>query len=132
MNSNSYETTALGATSESLVQLFLTERGWLVENLSQDKQYQQKDIDFLATKDGETRTVEVKQDNRCGQTGNFLLETITNCRTGGKGWFAKTQADYIIFHNTIGGELLTTATNYLRAYLAMPGNQSRLACICNN
>jgi hypothetical protein len=125
MTSNFTELIEQGGKSEVLVYQYLTARGWEVEDKTKDPTYQAQDIDFIASKEDSRRTVEVKQDNKCSITGNILLETITNKRNGNIGWFAKCEAEYIIWHDTNNHQLLTVASSDLRAYINMKGTKAR-------
>ena len=124
MNSNFTECVARGRTSEALVASFLLEKGWRIEDVTQDKTYQSLEIDLIAHKDGCRRSLEVKQENKVGSTGNLLLEIITNTKTGGEGWFSKCQADYIFWHDTQNQLLLVAATSSVREYITMEGSKA--------
>jgi len=125
MESNFYTTLAQGGKSEALVQAFLNTKGWDVTDRTHDKEYQSIDIDFTVIKANDCRSIEVKQDNRVGDTGNLLIEIITNKKSGNQGWFNKTQAEYIVFHDTINKQLLIAETAELRAYLNTKANCAR-------
>lgn len=124
MQSNFYETLAQGNVSEVLVTTYLANRGWSIEDKTKEKEYQSIEIDIIATKNDACRSIEIKQDNRVGETGNLLIETITNKKRGSIGWFNKTEADYIFIHNTKDHQLLIVVTDDLRAYLELEGNFS--------
>lgn len=114
-----------GRNSEDVVASFLTCRGWEVQNKSNDKNFQSIDVDFLVAKGEDIRFVEVKQENRVAATGNLLLETITNTKTKGEGWFSKTAADWIIFHNTTENILIAIETAALRCYIKDANTKAR-------
>jgi len=117
---NFYSLVAEGNKSEQLVADWITNKGWTVVNVTADKQYQDLEIDLIATKGNEVRTIEVKRENRCADTGNLLLETVTNTRTKNKGWFKKTQADFICWHDTQNNKLLFSLTSALQEIIKQP------------
>lgn len=93
-----------GKTGEDKVKQLLEEKGWAVEDVSDKKEYQEKDIDFIISKDGRTHTIEVKYDGLIAATGNFFLELRSSIEYGTPGWFNICQADYIFYvdkHNNV-------------------------------
>ena len=65
-------------------------------DLSADADFQEKDIDFMVrTRNEHIFYIEVKTDFLAHKTGNFVYELTTS---GNNGCFAKTKADYIIYH----------------------------------
>ncbi len=117
---NFYSLVAEGNKSEQLVADWLTNKGWTVVNVTGDKKHQDLEIDLIATKGNEVRTIEVKRENRCADTGNLSLETVTNTRTKNKGWFKKTQADFICWHDTQNNKLLFSLTSALQEIIKQP------------
>lgn len=81
---------------------------YYIMDVSNDKEYQKQDIDFVLTTGIEgvkDLTVEVKTDRQMGKTGNLCLETITNTVGRKKGWYRTSKADIICFYDTQNDEL---------------------------
>lgn len=57
---------------------YLAGGGWRVEDTTANPAYFDKDIDFIARRDNEEITIEVKWDSRIAQTGNMFVEEITD------------------------------------------------------
>ena len=96
---------AIGKAIENYVASYLTGKGHLVDNKSDDAAYQSKDIDFILYKNGNTTTLEVKADSRLHDTHNFFFEVGFNRDTGYyDGWFRKCAAAYICFVDYICGK----------------------------
>lgn len=77
-----------------------------VIDVSEDKEYQDKDIDILILtrinpgRVESTQSFEIKTDLRTASTGNLFIETVTK-RDSGKetiGWINKTTADYLLYY----------------------------------
>ena len=69
----------------------MVDRGYIVNDVSKDEYYFDKDIDFFIINPttGNSRSFEVKWDSRINSTGNLFLE-IANPRSkqwGGDGWY---------------------------------------------
>ena len=68
-----------------------------VTDVSDDKKWQEKDVDLLVLFDnGRMLKMEVKTDSY--KTGNFFYETISNKSKGSSGCFEYTDADFIIYY----------------------------------
>lgn len=117
MSTNFYSTLATAKLSEALVADFLISRGWTITDVSDDKQYQSVDIDIIAENEDCRRTIEIKRDNCIAETGNIILETITNARKQTKGWFEITEAEYLFIHDTKNNVLLVAAISHLRQFI---------------
>lgn len=70
-----------------------------MEDLSDSREYQIKDIDLRLSKNGVSVTLEVKNDQKSNYTGNVFIETYNrnNTSRGGDGWFCYCDADYLCF-----------------------------------
>lgn len=88
-----------GRQGELLFSRRMREAGYLVEDVSGNRDYWEKDIDFLVTNPstGAVRAFEVKWDTRINQTGNLYLELSNIHSKGGEGWFSFTQADFLAY-----------------------------------
>lgn len=88
----------IGREAEVKVKSALEARGKKVEDVTENKEYWAKDIDFkVAWEDGESATIEVKADRRISETGNLCIELITNVAKQREGWISKCEADYIFY-----------------------------------
>jgi hypothetical protein len=83
-----------GKAAEVAVFRALTEKGHNLTDVSGHKQYQQLDIDFLLTKNGNCASLEVKNDLRSEETNRVFLETKCGFTLG---WFHTCYADYVAF-----------------------------------
>lgn len=92
-NSNKYA--EIGAVE---VTKYLETTGWTVTNVEGDKEYQSLDIDLVASRAGETVTIEIKADNYGSKTDNYFCETISNTSKNTLGCFYSTKADYIFYY----------------------------------
>lgn len=94
---------ANGKQGEKLFQQQMQNKGYVVEDVSNNPDYWNKDIDFVITSPttGLTKTFEVKYDSRLNKTGNLYLELVNIHSQGGKGWFEFCQADYVAYGDAI-------------------------------
>lgn len=88
-----------GRQGELIFSHKMREAGYLVEDVSGDPNYFDKDIDFFCInpKTEAARAFEVKWDTRIHQTGNLYLEISNVHSKGGNGWFNFTQADFLAY-----------------------------------
>lgn len=108
MNYNFDFCLSIGATVEELVKEHLAARGHNIIDVTQDKEYQTKDIDFLLDNGNEKTTLEVKLDSKISRNGNFFFEEGFDRKSGfRKGWFRYCEADYICFYDS------SIATGYI-------------------
>lgn len=94
-----------GKKAEELVRFLLQESGKFndIWDCSDDKYFQDKDIDILAmNSDGHISKIEVKCDRQAHQTGNLVWEEKTS---GNIGCFAKTEADFMMYYIVGDGRL---------------------------
>lgn len=98
----------IGLEKQKAVKSYLEKRGHKVNDVSENKEYQDKDIDFLLTSPtGQTCSLEIKSDSKIDKTGNFFFEVSFNRKTGTyPGWYQKCKADYICFVNNNKGYIL--------------------------
>ena len=73
-------------------------RGYEVEDVSQNSEYFDMDIDFIVSSPatGLVKTCEVKCDTRIHRTGNLFLETWSKYGNG-LGWWNCCKADYLVY-----------------------------------
>ena len=88
-----------GKLGEQLFQQKMQNKGYTVEDVSNNPDYWYKDIDFIITSPttGAVKSFEVKFDSRINKTGNLYLELINIHSKGTKGWFDFCQADYLAY-----------------------------------
>ena len=94
-----------GKVGERLFSQQMQRKGYSVVDVSGNDQYFAKDIDFIITNSttGNTRTFEVKWDEKINTTGNLFLE-ISNPRSkqwNGEGWWKHCQADYLVYGDAV-------------------------------
>ena len=100
-----------GKIGEQLVYDYYTNIGCNVEDVSEDKEYQWQDIDFLIDGIG----YEVKTQN-CVQENKICIELTANLERNYNGWFYTTSAQYLVFVDRINRILYKIRTEDLREY----------------
>ena len=90
----------VGEIGEKVVREYLERLGYKVENVTNIKEYQNKDIDFIVKKEGfkTELPIEIKTDTLAHKTGNLAYEFYSNKYIKSKGCFEKTQAKYIFYY----------------------------------
>jgi len=96
---------AAGDKGEKILIKFLNKQDKIkrVVDLSNKKQYQDKDIDLGLVRVGENNeeikeTAEIKTDSRSNDTGNVFFETHSNLEANTLGCFLKTEADWLLYY----------------------------------
>ena len=107
-----------GKQGEYLFQKKMSGQGYIVQNVSENRNYFDKDIDFVITNPatGNIRTFEVKWDERINSTGNLFLE-LENPRSkqwNGQGWWLHCKADYLIYGDAIAKKFYSVPLLELR------------------
>lgn len=93
---NFKEQNRVGKAGEAEFIKFAESMNWVVEDVSDNPDYQKVDTDFIVTnKKGESKLVEVKWDKRIAETGNMFCETISHCYYANKGWLHFSDADEV-------------------------------------
>lgn len=116
-NYNSFTTACrIGREGEKAAAALLAAEGFTVSEVADQAEWQDKDIDFLATAADYTITVEVKTDTQMYRYNNVCVETISNkskqfYRTG---WFFTTEATYLLFYDTVNNTIHRVKTDELR------------------
>lgn len=111
------EDLSFGREGESIVRNLLESSGNFdnVWDCSNDKYFQQKDIDLLALcQDGHIAKYEVKTDRMAHETGNIAFEITTS---GNIGCLAKSEADFVMYYIEGNGRLYCFNTEQMRQYL---------------
>ncbi len=98
-----------GKYGERLFSQRMAAQGFLIQDVSGNSAYFDKDIDFIVTNPttGNVRAFEVKYDEKLNRTGNLFLE-IENPRSkqwSGQGWWLHCKADFLVYGNGITQEL---------------------------
>ena len=93
-----------GKQAEQLVKEFLTNRGYAVQDVSEDCDNYQNDVDFIVQKDRRTSKIEVKLDARLAETQNIAFEDVfylkdkeTGQTKTREGYYHYSQCDFLIF-----------------------------------
>lgn len=111
------EDLSFGREGESIVRNLLESSGNFdnVWDCSNDKYFQQKDIDLLGiASDGHIAKYEVKTDRMAHKTGNIAFEITTS---GNIGCLAKSEADFVMYYIEGNGRLYCFNTEQMRQYL---------------
>lgn len=78
---------------EEIVADIFKKDGYTVQDVSENKEWQESDVDLLVYKNNKlVYKIEVKTDEKALVTNNVFIETKSN---KGLGWIWKTEADYI-------------------------------------
>lgn len=102
---------AKGKCGEQIVYDYYCDLGCTVIDVSEDKEYQQKDIDFLIDGIG----YEVKTQN-CILKNKICIELKSNVEKNYNGWFYTTAAQYLVFVDKLNGVLYKIPVEELREY----------------
>ena len=93
-----------GKQAEQIVKDYLTDRGYTVQDVSEEQDNYQNDIDFIVQKDGRTSKIEVKLDTRLAKTQNIAFEDVfylkdkeTGQTETREGYYHYSQCDFLIF-----------------------------------
>ena len=90
-----------GLKVQEIVKKHLESRSIQVKDVSQDKDYQKRDIDFLLKKGNNFTTLEVKKDKSLYRTGNIFVECgFQRGQNYSRGWLQYCEADYICYYDT--------------------------------
>lgn len=91
-----------GQSNEEIIRNFWVENGFKVIDVSDNPEYQKKDIDFLLSNGYSNISVEVKSDTRLFETGNIAIELAMYRKTGYyPGWYHYCDADIICYCDLI-------------------------------
>ena len=98
---NFYNSLAIGKQAEEAVKAHLEKRGITVIDVSNIKEYQKIDVDFLLRKGNQETTLEVKHDRKLHKTGNFFFECgFFRGANYSAGWLKYCQAQYLCYYDT--------------------------------
>lgn len=97
MSKNFDEMNSKGKLGEEVIANFLSSLGYSILDVSNMKEYQHQDIDFLIDSN---ITLEVKTDFQISKTGNLLFEDVFFQEYGNiEGWLHYCKADYLVFYD---------------------------------
>ena len=120
-----------GKYGERLFQQIMSSRNYQVQDVSSNKQYWHKDIDFIVTSPttGITKTFEVKWDNRIATTNNLYIEIANTHSKDGLSWFRFCEADYLAYGDARKRKFYIIPMDQLREIVEkMPKRYSQCGC----
>ena len=108
-----------GKVGEELAYNYLIARGWEVEDVSNNEEYFSLDIDFIAAKDGNSVSLDVKTEEAMSRTGNMFIEDTITYQDGrmAKGWLYYSKAEYIWHVNPKNGVAFVYRLEDMKEYL---------------
>ena len=86
-----------GKVGEELAMSYMQRLGYEITDVSGNRIYWAKDIDFLAKKGNERMEIEVKTESRTAKTGNVCIEDVSNVQTSKPGWIHYTESTHLFF-----------------------------------
>ena len=89
----------VGNIGEAAIASYLTSRNWQVTDTTKNESFFALDIDFIANKGAESRTIEVKTDTAIARTGNLFLEISQDEGSSRKGWALTSEAQYLFYYD---------------------------------
>ena len=92
MNKTFQQSMSIGKRGEAIAKEYLKNNGWNFIDVSNNKDFQKKDIDFVVEKNEKSFTIDVKTDNF--STGNFFIETKKNEGKNSLGCIFSTEANF--------------------------------------
>lgn len=94
MQANFYNDLDRGKVGERIFANIVADKGYEIFDLSNDKAYQKKGVDFRIRNENQQLLIDVKTDYIMYKTGNIFLELQDGPRVG---WAKKTIADLIFY-----------------------------------
>ena len=94
MQANFFNDLDRGKVGERILANIVANKGYKISDLSDDRVYQKKGVDFRIKNDSKDVLVDVKTDYLMYKTGNIFLEIQDGPRVG---WAKKTAADLIFY-----------------------------------
>ena len=95
----------VGDVGEAVSKSILEACGFQVQDVSRNPDYYEKG-DLIATKNGKSYFIEVKTDTRAHETGNLVVELISNVEAKRTGWFNYCKCDKYFFYLAKSNELI--------------------------
>ena len=104
----------VGDVGEAVCKNVLEACGFQVQDVSRNPDYYEKD-DLIATKNGKSYFIEVKTDTRAHETGNLVVELISNAEAKRTGWFNYCKCNKYFFYLANSNELIIVDQKWLDA-----------------
>ena len=104
----------VGDVGEAVCKNGLEACGFQVQDVSRNPDYYEKD-DLIATKNGKSYFIEVKTDTRAHETGNLVVELISNVEAKRTGWFNYCKYNKYFFYLANSNELIIVDQKWLDA-----------------
>lgn len=104
----------VGDVGEAVCKNVLEACGFQVQDVSRNPDYYEKD-DLIATKNGKSYFIEVKTDTRAHETGNLVVELISNVEAKRTGWFNYCKCNKYFFYLANSNELIIVDQKWLDA-----------------
>jgi Uncharacterized protein conserved in bacteria len=120
----------IGKRGEKIFSEYLKARGIRCEDVSDNKEYQSQDIDFLVeskTEPGKMVSFEIKNDTRIAETGNIFFETMSNVDYSTDGCFSKTKANVMAIVSESERSIYLVSSDFLKKFV--DGNKEKLRFI---
>ena len=111
---------------------YLTSKYWIVLDLTENEEYFDKDIDFLAIRNGRKHTIEVKWDSKIATTGNMFIETITDIDNNRRGWYQFITADFMFYGDSVNDLFYVFRIQDLKEFVQRHQFESRKAVDVND
>lgn len=130
----------VGMAGEERVLHFLRQAGYEVEVIGYHGGFDKSTLDNpdfyikshrVPTKELVGKTLEVKTDTRAHETGNVILELVSNVGTGRQGWAYSTVADYLGYLCTGDSRLIIIPMSRLRERLKEDWHSEKVYSIAN-
>lgn len=86
-----------GKQGEVMVANAFRKMNYDVQDVSNNKEFQKKDIDLVIDDNGTSRYMEVKADWTMGTSGNIVLELWKQANSENLGWYSYTEATHLAF-----------------------------------
>jgi len=94
-----------GTYGERLFKKFAVQKGFTVEDKTEDELYFDIDIDYILKKCNYEVSCEVKSCNRICETGNFIVEKMEDIDNNKLGWYYKSKAELFV-HVDVRNEII--------------------------
>lgn len=103
--------------TENLVMQFFISRGYIVEDVSENKDYMAQDIDLLVYSEKMSKCIKLEVKSDKTDTPNYFAETISNNKKNTLGCWLATKSDYIAYFFEKNKELHIIPTIPAQKYL---------------
>ena len=111
------EDNEIGKRGERIFAKFLDCMKLEYDDVSDVREYQKQDIDFIVKCGESDLKFEVKNDTRIATTGNIFFETMSNVDYSTNGCFNKTKADVMVIVSESESKLYMISSNALKKYV---------------